>query len=112
LLVSKGDWPADERDPRQDSFLGFVHLHQHRVYADVHSGPGWNEPPDVRRRRAVRAQRDAVEMECGDRVRRVGPWALPAAVYHQLLFEPEVGQGGRQEPVGVDYARVVRAVAA
>ena len=49
----------DERNARQDSFLGIVRLHQHRLHADVHPGAGGHEPPDVRRRRAVRAQRRA-----------------------------------------------------
>ena len=37
---------------------------------------------------------------------------VPASVHHQLLREHQVGQGGRQEPVGGDHARVVGAVAA
>ena len=57
LLVPEGDRPEDERDARQDPLLGIVHLHQHRVHADVHPGPRRHEPPHVRRRHAVRAQR-------------------------------------------------------
>ena len=40
-----------------DPLLGLVHLHQHRLHADVHPGARRHEPPHVRRRRAVRAQR-------------------------------------------------------
>ena len=32
---------------RRDPLLGIVHLHQHRVHADVHPGPGRHEPPHV-----------------------------------------------------------------
>ena len=59
LLVPEGDRPEDERPARQDPLLGLVHLHQPRLHADVHPGPGRHEPPDVRRRHAVRAQRRA-----------------------------------------------------
>ena len=41
----------------QDALLGLVHLHERHLHADVHPGPGRHEPPAVRRRRAVRAQR-------------------------------------------------------
>ena len=42
LLVPEGDRPADERPARQDSLLGFVRLHQHRLLSDVH-GRAWAE---------------------------------------------------------------------
>ena len=77
---------------RQDSFLGLVHLHQPRLHADVHPGPRRHEPPDVRRRHAVRAQRGPAQVEHRHRLRGVGPRALPAAVHHQLLLEHQVGR--------------------
>ena len=72
---------------RADSFLGLVHLHQPGVHADVHPGPRRHEPPDVRRRDAVRAQRRPAEVEHRDRVRGMGARAVPAAVHRQLLLE-------------------------
>ena len=60
----------------QDSLLGLVHLHQHRVHADVHPGARRHEPPDVRRRHAVRAQRRAAASGTSSSAWRRGRSAL------------------------------------
>ena len=60
----------------RDSFLGLVHLHQPRLHADVHSGPGRHEPPDVRRRHAVRAQCRPPALARGDWHSPRGRWAF------------------------------------
>ena len=97
---------------RGDSFLGLVHLHQPRVHADVHSRPRRDEPADVRRRLAVRAQRRPPQVERGHRVRGVGPRSLSAAVHLQFLLEHQVGRRRRQESLGSDDARMVGPIAA
>jgi cytochrome c oxidase subunit 1 len=43
LLVPEGDRAEDERDARQDPFLGLVRLHERRLHADVHPGAGRRE---------------------------------------------------------------------
>ena len=112
-------WFPKATGRRMNDVLGRIHFWGSFVCINIVfmpmfiQGLAGNEPPAVRRRRAVRAQPGSAARAARlDRHGRLDARALPDSVHLQLLLEHLEGEAGVGQPVGCDHARVVGAVAA
>src|SRR3989441_1270747 len=111
LLVPEDVRPHDERDARQDPLRVHLHRLQLDLLPDAH--------PRRRRPHASHLRSDAVRLpeavpadEHVHHLRGAHPGRGPADPHRQLLLEHVRGQGGGEEPVAREHARVGGPVAA